>query len=76
MDQPLVSVLMTVYNRQKYIAEAIESVLASTYTDFELIIADDCSADRSLAIANEYAADATLVSPTAEIALIPPVSGG
>ena len=37
--QPLVSVLMTAYNRQEYIAESIESVLGSTYTDFELIVA-------------------------------------
>lgn len=52
---PLVSVLMTAYNREKYIAEAIESVLASTYTNFELIIVDDCSKDNTVKIANEYA---------------------
>ena len=52
---PLVSVLMTSYNGEKYIAEAIESVLASTYKDFELIIVDDCSMDRTLEIAESYA---------------------
>ena len=46
--QPLVSVLMTAYNREKYIAEAIESVLASTYQNFELIIVDDCSKDKTV----------------------------
>jgi len=51
----LVSVLMTAYNREKYIAEAIESVMASTYQDWELIIVDDCSQDRSLTLAQEYA---------------------
>lgn len=51
---PLVSVLMTSYNREKYIAEAIESVLASSFTDFELIIVDDCSIDSTLAIAKKY----------------------
>ena len=51
---PLVSVLMTAYNREKYIAEAIESVLASTYTHFELIIVDDRSADQTVSIAKEY----------------------
>ena len=51
---PLVSVLMTAYNREKYIAEAIESVLASIYTNFELIIVDDCSTDDTVKIANEY----------------------
>jgi glycosyltransferase involved in cell wall biosynthesis len=54
-EQPLVSVLMTAYNREKYIAEAIESVLASTYTNFELIIVDDCSKDKTVEIAEGYA---------------------
>ncbi len=53
-NTPLASVLMTVYNREKYIAEAIESVLASSYTNFELIIVDDCSKDKSLEIAKTY----------------------
>ena len=51
---PLVSVLMTVYNREKYIAEAIESVLKSSYTNFELIIVDDRSTDKSVKIAKSY----------------------
>jgi len=54
MELPLVSVLMTSYNRQKYIGEAIESVLASSYTNFELIIVDDCSKDETVKIANAY----------------------
>jgi glycosyltransferase involved in cell wall biosynthesis len=53
-SEPLVSVLMTVYNREKYIAEAIESVLNSTYRNFELIIVDDLSTDNSLLIAKSY----------------------
>ena len=53
--EPLVSVLMTSYNRQQFIAESIESVLASTYTNFELIISDDASIDQTLAIASQYA---------------------
>ena len=52
---PLVSVLMTAYNREKYIAEAIESVLAQTFTDFEMIIVDDGSKDRTVEIARRYA---------------------
>ena len=51
---PLVSVLMTAFNRGKYIAEAIESVLQSTYTNFELIIVDDCSTDDTFEIANSF----------------------
>jgi glycosyltransferase involved in cell wall biosynthesis len=54
-NNPLVSVLMTVYNREKYIAEAIESVRASTYQNWELIIVDDGSKDNSVVIANKYA---------------------
>lgn len=52
---PRVSVLMTAFNREQYIAEAIESVLRSTMTDFELIVVDDCSSDGTAAIALEYA---------------------
>ena len=51
---PMVSVLMTAYNREKYIAEAIESVLASDYQNFELIIVDDCSKDNTVTIAKKY----------------------
>jgi len=57
MTTPLVSVLITSYNREKYIAEAIESVLASTFKDFELIIVDDCSKDRTVEIARRYLSD-------------------
>ena len=54
-DTPLVSVLMTSYNREKYIGEAIESVLNSSYRHFELIIVDDGSKDRTMEIARQYA---------------------
>lgn len=47
---------MTAYNREKYIAEAIESVLGSTYKNFELIIVDDASVDNTAKIAKEYEA--------------------
>lgn len=56
-NSPLVSVLMTAYNRAQYIAEAIESVLASTYTNFELIVVDDCSKDDTVAVAKKYESD-------------------
>ncbi|MDY0102503.1 MAG: glycosyltransferase family A protein [Lentimicrobium sp.] len=54
-DKPLVSVLMTTYNREKYLAIAVESVLASTYENLELIIVDDQSKDKSYEIALSYA---------------------
>lgn len=53
-DKPLISVLMTSYNREKYISTAIESVLSSTLTNFELIIVDDCSKDKTVEIAERY----------------------
>ena len=52
---PLISVLLTAYNRERYIAESIESVLAQTNGDFELIVSDDRSSDGTVAIANDYA---------------------
>lgn len=52
--EPLVSVLMTAYNREKYISDAIESVLASEMGDFELIIVDDCSSDATVEIARDF----------------------
>lgn len=53
---PMVSVIMTSFNREKYIEEAIQSVLASTYRNYELIIVDDCSIDRTVEIARKYEA--------------------
>jgi glycosyltransferase involved in cell wall biosynthesis len=52
---PRISVLLTSYNRERFIAEAIESVLAQTVTDFELIICDDRSSDGTVDIERDYA---------------------
>jgi glycosyltransferase involved in cell wall biosynthesis len=57
MNTPLVSVLMTAYNREQYVAEAIESVLASTLADWELFVVDDASTDRTVEIARRYTVD-------------------
>ena len=49
-----VSIILANYNEEKYIAEAIESVINQTYTNWELIIVDDASTDRSQDIINSY----------------------
>jgi glycosyltransferase involved in cell wall biosynthesis len=52
---PKVSVCLPVFNGRRFLRAAIETVLAQTHKDFELLIADDCSTDDSLAIAEELA---------------------
>lgn len=54
INNPLVTVAMVTYNSSRYVRMAIESVLASSYTNFELIISDDCSTDNTWEIVNEY----------------------
>ena len=51
---PLVSVIMPVYNGEKFLAEAIESILAQTFSDFELRVVDDASQDGSVEIIRSY----------------------
>ncbi len=53
---PAVSVLLPVYNAQRYLPAAVESVLGQTFRDFELIAVDDGSTDRSLEILRKYEA--------------------
>ena len=53
MDE-LVSIIMPSYNTAKYISDSIESVIAQTYTDWELIIVDDCSTDDSLKVIRSF----------------------
>ena len=57
---PSVSILMPVYNAEPYLSEAIQSMLNQTYADFELIILDDCSTDRSAEVVQTFS-DARIV---------------
>jgi len=51
---PLISVVLPVFNGEKYLAESIESVIAQTYSHWELIIVDDCSTDSTPEIIKNY----------------------
>jgi glycosyltransferase involved in cell wall biosynthesis len=58
---PLVSVVTPVYNGAEYLPECIESVLAQTYTNWEYIIVNNCSTDRTRDIASHYAQQDTRI---------------
>ncbi|MFD1064142.1 glycosyltransferase family 2 protein [Winogradskyella litorisediminis] len=53
-NRPLVSICIPTYNGASYIEECINSALAQSYNNFELIISDDASSDNTLAIVNDY----------------------
>lgn len=54
-EQPLVSVILTSYNHERFIGESIKSILNQTYSNIELAIVDDCSTDNSWQIIQDYA---------------------
>ncbi len=55
-SRPSVSIIMPVFNGERFLAESIESVLGQSFSDWELLVVDDGSADSSAAIAQKYAA--------------------
>ena len=63
MKAPTVTVLMSVYNGEPYLTEAIESILNQTYRDFEFIIINDGSSDTSWKIIERYAAEDLRIVP-------------
>ncbi|WP_447964663.1 glycosyltransferase family 2 protein [Nitrospira sp. Ecomares 2.1] len=54
LDNPKVTVFIPAYNREKYIGDAIESILAQTFTNFEILLIDDGSKDRTIEIMRSY----------------------
>ena len=52
---PVISVIVPVYNVEKYISMCIDSILAQTFKDFELLLINDGSSDKSGSICEEYA---------------------
>lgn len=61
--KPKVSVLMPAYNAQDYIGEAIESILNQSFADFEFIIVDDCSTDKTWQIIKDYSKKDKRIKP-------------
>lgn len=57
MENELISIIMPVYNEEKYLKRAINSVISQTYTNWELICVNDASTDNSLKILKEYEAE-------------------
>lgn len=55
MSAPLISVILPVFNSERYVARAMESILTQTFDDFEMIVLDDGSTDSSLEILKRYA---------------------
>ena len=51
---PKISVLMAVYNGERYLRDAIDSILCQTFSNFEFIIVDDCSEDDTGKIIESY----------------------
>ena len=49
-----VSIVIPMYNAEKYIGVLLESILAQTFTDFEVIVVDDCSTDNSVEVVENY----------------------
>ena len=54
MELPAISVIIPLYNAEKYIGECLDSILAQTFQNFEVIVVDDCSTDSSYAIVKSY----------------------
>ena len=52
--KPLVSVLIPVYNTEKYIKESLDSIISQTYTNLEIIVVDDASTDSTYSILSTY----------------------
>ena len=76
MSKPLISVVLSVYNGEKYLADAVESILKQTYQNFEFIIIDDGSTDGSLEIIRSYDDERIMFISRENKGLIASLNGG
>ena len=51
---PAISIIIPMYNVEKYIGECLDSILAQTFTDYEVIAVDDCSSDKTCEVVESY----------------------
>lgn len=61
MHDPLISIIIPIYNSEKYLRKCIDSVISQTFNDWEMILIDDGSTDNSGSICNEYASDSRVI---------------
>lgn len=54
-EEPLVSIALCTYNGEKHLKQQLDSILAQTYSNLEIVIVDDCSTDNTFSIASNYA---------------------
>ena len=54
MELPAISVVIPMYNAEKYVGELLNSILAQTFQNFEVIVVDDCSTDNSVAVVRNF----------------------
>ena len=54
MEIPAISVIIPMYNVEKYVGACLDSLLAQTFQDFEVIVVNDCSTDNSAAVVESY----------------------
>lgn len=74
---PLLSVVLPVYNGRKYLAEALQSVLGQSFTDFELLVIDDGSSDSSGEVVKQFKdARIQLIENPANMGLVPTLNKG
>jgi teichuronic acid biosynthesis glycosyltransferase TuaG len=71
MSAPLVSACIGSYNRERYIRETLDSVLAQTYRPLEIVVVDDASTDRTVDIIKSYGAQVTLIQRTENSGICP-----